>query len=67
MEAAATVIFLASSQAMVEKWLKGKYFIPIATEAGVSKVGEDEKLARELWKWTNELIQRMLREAGTAV
>jgi hypothetical protein len=59
-DAAATVMFLAASEAVVEKGIKGKYFVPVASEASVSKLCEDEKLAKEVWEWTEQMIERAL-------
>ncbi|KAI9838770.1 MAG: hypothetical protein M1837_002336 [Sclerophora amabilis] len=60
-DAAATAMFLAASEE-VERGpgLKGKYFIPIATEDKTSKVAEDGDLARNLWYWTDHKVEEVL-------
>lgn len=52
--AAATAIYLASSEEVVEKGQKGKYFIPIATEDKTSKLAEDKDMAKNLWYWCDD-------------
>lgn len=60
-DAAATVLFLATSEDVVSRDLRGKYFVPVATEASVSKLGEDVRLASEVWDWTEDVIRNALR------
>ncbi len=59
-DAAATAIFLAASQEVARGDLKGKYFIPIATEDKTSKIAEDMDLARNLWYWSDSKVAETL-------
>ncbi|KAI9875306.1 MAG: hypothetical protein M1830_008641 [Pleopsidium flavum] len=59
-DAAATAIFLASSQEVVRGDMKGKYFIPIATEDKTSKIAEDMDLARNLWYYSDSKVAETL-------
>ncbi|KAI9723426.1 MAG: hypothetical protein M1812_001310 [Candelaria pacifica] len=59
-DAAATAIYLAASPEVGEKDLKGKYFIPIATEDKTSTIAEDKDLARNLWYWTDSKVAETL-------
>jgi len=69
-DAAATAIFLASSHDVVKRELKGKYFIPIATEDKTSLIAEDMELARNLWYWSDSKVAETLgkgwMEGGTS-
>lgn len=56
MDGAATAIFLAASDEVVKSDVKGKYFIPIATEGKTSIVADDKDLARNLWYWTDHKV-----------
>jgi len=53
-DAAATAIYLAASPEVVEKDLKGKYFIPIGKEDATSKIAEDKDLAKNVWYWCDD-------------
>ncbi|KAI9780041.1 MAG: hypothetical protein M1839_007023 [Geoglossum umbratile] len=59
-EGAATAIFLAASPEVERRQLRGKYFIPIATEDKTSKIAEDMDVARELWEWTDAKVTETL-------
>ncbi|KAI9815540.1 MAG: hypothetical protein M1827_002674 [Pycnora praestabilis] len=59
-DAAATAIFLATSSEVERGDLKGKYFIPIATEDKTSKIAEDMDLARNLWYWSDNKVSETL-------
>ena len=67
-DAAASAIFLATSPDVAKRDLKGKYFIPIATEDKTSKIAEDMDLARNLWYWSDSKVAETLgkgwQEAG---
>lgn len=69
-DAAASAIFLAASKDVVKRDLKGKYFIPIATEDKTSQIAEDMDLARNLWYWTDSKVAETLgkgwQEADTS-
>ncbi|KAI9760594.1 MAG: hypothetical protein M4579_001563 [Chaenotheca gracillima] len=63
-DAAATAIFLATSPEVENgTGLKGKYFIPIATEDKPSATAEDGDLARNLWYWTDHKVAETLGKA----
>lgn len=59
-DAAATVLFLGSTELVVEKGIRGRYFVPVATEASVSRLAGNEKLAGEVWVWTEEVVMKAL-------
>ncbi|KAI9675371.1 MAG: hypothetical protein M1817_001275 [Caeruleum heppii] len=59
-DAATTAIFLAASKEVEKKDLKGRYFIPIATEDKTSKLAEDKDLAKNLWYWTDHKVTETL-------
>lgn len=59
-DGAATAMFLAASDIVVKDELKGRYFIPIATEDKTSSVAEDMDLARNLWYWTDHKVAETL-------
>lgn len=60
-DAAATALFLAASKKIsTGEGVRGKYFVPIATECGTSGVAEDMHLARSLWEWTDEKVEETL-------
>jgi len=63
-DAAGMVMFLASSEVVVEKGVRGKYFVPVAQEAGVSRLGDNEKLAEEVWDWTEGVVRKALEGGG---
>lgn len=60
MDAAATAMFLAASDEVEKRDLKGKYLIPIATEGKTSKVAKDKDLAKNLWYWTDHKATEFL-------
>ncbi|KAI9773563.1 MAG: hypothetical protein M1840_006837 [Geoglossum simile] len=59
-DGATTAIFLAASPEVERCQVRGKYFIPIATEEKTSKIAEDMDVARELWEWTDEKVTKTL-------
>ena len=59
-DAAATAMFLAASKEVEKGGLKGKYFVPIATEDKLSTVAEDKDLAKNLWYWTDHKVTEVL-------
>ncbi|KAI9782298.1 MAG: hypothetical protein M1816_001911 [Peltula sp. TS41687] len=59
-DAAATAIFLAASDEVLKRDLKGKYFVPIATDGNTSTVADDKDLAKNLWYWTDHKVTEFL-------
>ncbi|KZF21555.1 putative short chain dehydrogenase/reductase [Xylona heveae TC161] len=59
-DGAATGIFLAASPEVERAGLKGKYFIPIATEDQTSKLAENKDLAHNLWYWSDHQTTKAL-------
>jgi hypothetical protein len=59
-QGAATAIYLAASPEAKSRRKKGKYFIPIATEDGTSKIAEYKDLARNLWYWCDDKVTKAL-------
>jgi len=59
-DGAATGIFLAASEEVKKKKLKGKYFIPIAKEGETTELAKDRDLARNLWYWSDSQVTQVL-------
>ncbi|KAI9824947.1 MAG: hypothetical protein M1826_007199 [Phylliscum demangeonii] len=59
-DGAATAIFLAASEEVPKANLKGKYFVPIATEDQISTTAQDKDLAKNLWYWTSHQVGEVL-------
>lgn len=55
-EGAATAIFLAASKEVETRDLRGRYFVPIASEQKVSALAEDKDLAKNLWYWSDHMV-----------
>jgi NAD(P)-dependent dehydrogenase (short-subunit alcohol dehydrogenase family) len=48
-EAAATAVYLAASPEVSERGERGGYYVPIAKGEEPTRLGRDERLAREVW------------------
>jgi len=59
-DGATTGIYLATSEEVKKKELKGKYFIPIAKEGETTKLAKDRDLARNLWYWSDSQVTQVL-------
>jgi len=59
-DGAATAIYLAASEEVREKGLKGKYFVPIAKEEETTDLAGDGDLARNLWYWCDHQVTQVL-------
>lgn len=59
-EAAATAIYLATSDEVQLKNLKGQYFVPIAAAQNPSPTAQDKDLAKNLWYWTDNKVSETL-------
>lgn len=59
-DAAATAVYLAASQEVEDRDLKGRYFVPIAIEDRTSVLAEDNDLARNLWYWSDHKVAEIL-------
>ncbi|KAK5041867.1 hypothetical protein LTR16_011736, partial [Cryomyces antarcticus] len=51
-DAATTALFLAASKDVEDRDLRGRYFIPIATEGKITTIAQDKDLAKNLWYWS---------------
>lgn len=58
---ALTQLYLATSPEVVEKDIRGRYFVPIAKEIRTSNYGQDEVLQEKLWTFTEKLVQEKVR------
>ncbi|KAJ5084281.1 hypothetical protein NUU61_008860 [Penicillium alfredii] len=61
-DGAATALFLATSDEVRDKNHRGQYFVPIATACEPSAMGQDLKLARDLWVNTHSNHARWLAD-----
>ncbi|CAG8484129.1 3620_t:CDS:2 [Diversispora eburnea] len=59
-EGAMTSLYCATSPEIIEKNLRGKYFVPNGKLSNPEKSGTDEDLALKLWKYSEELINKKL-------
>ncbi|CAG8453922.1 10932_t:CDS:2 [Diversispora eburnea] len=59
-EGAVTSLYCATSPEIIEKNLRGKYFVPLGKLSKPGKLGTDEKLALKLWEYSEELIKEKL-------
>ncbi|KAF2805815.1 putative short chain dehydrogenase/reductase [Mytilinidion resinicola] len=59
-EGAATALFLATNRDVELKDIKGKYFVPIATESKPSTLAENKDLQKNLWYWTDHQVTEVL-------
>ncbi|OCK86008.1 putative short chain dehydrogenase/reductase [Lepidopterella palustris CBS 459.81] len=59
-DGAATAMFLATSKDVETGDVKGKYFVPIASENKTSPIAEDKDLAKNLWYWTDHQVTEVL-------
>ncbi|KAI8607088.1 hypothetical protein BC830DRAFT_1159537 [Chytriomyces sp. MP71] len=54
---ALTQVYAATSDDVVKKGYKAKYFVPVATLDRTSTHGEDAMLAEKLWDWSMETLK----------
>ncbi|KAF2762892.1 short chain dehydrogenase/reductase [Pseudovirgaria hyperparasitica] len=59
-DGAATAIFLAASPEVEKQQLRGKYFVPVATEYETSTTAQNKDLAKNLWYWTDHQVSEAL-------
>ncbi|RHZ89865.1 hypothetical protein Glove_9g263 [Diversispora epigaea] len=59
-EGAITSLYCATSPEIIEKNLRGQYFVPAGKLSKPEKLGTDENLALKLWKYSEELINKKL-------
>lgn len=52
-EGAATAVYLAASEEVSERGLRGGYYVPIAKGEEPTRLGRDGRLAREVWVCLN--------------
>ncbi|GAA5967286.1 hypothetical protein JCM11641_000502 [Rhodosporidiobolus odoratus] len=57
-EGAKTQLYLAASPEVDEKDYRGEYFTPIATLGKASAYGQDKQLAEQLWKLSEETVNK---------
>ncbi|KAG0367499.1 hypothetical protein BGX24_003201 [Mortierella sp. AD032] len=58
---ALTQLYVATSPEIVDKNIRGRYFIPIAYEIQTSAYGQDEQLQEKLWSFTEKLVRENVR------
>ncbi|KAI9235696.1 MAG: hypothetical protein BYD32DRAFT_370619 [Podila humilis] len=58
---ALTQLYVATSPEIVNKNIRGRYFIPIANEIQTSAYGQDEQLQEKLWSFTEKLVRENVR------
>ncbi|TKA75890.1 hypothetical protein B0A49_03238 [Cryomyces minteri] len=61
-DAATTALFLAASKDVEDRDLRGRYFIPIATEDKTTTIAQDKDLAKNLWYWSERKVAETLGE-----
>ncbi|CAG8656513.1 16544_t:CDS:2, partial [Acaulospora colombiana] len=61
-EGALTQLYCASSPEILEKNLRGMYFVPCAKLAEPSKQAKDEELARKLWEYSENFVNERLKK-----
>lgn len=59
-DGATTAMYLASSQEVQERDIKGRYFIPIAAEGQPSQLTQDKDLSNNLWYWSDHKVTSTL-------
>ncbi|CAK4308521.1 unnamed protein product [Aphanomyces euteiches] len=60
LKGALTHLYVASSPDIVKNEWQGQYFSPIAKLGKSSDLSRDPEQIKRLWKWTNDLIARIL-------
>ena len=58
---ALTQLYVATSPEIVNKNIRGRYFIPIANEIQTSALGNDVQLQEKLWTFTEKLVREKVR------
>ncbi|KAL2356486.1 putative short chain dehydrogenase/reductase [Cryomyces antarcticus] len=66
-DAATTALFLAASKDVEDRDLRGRYFIPIATEGKITTIAQDKDLAKNLWYWSERKVAETLGEGWQEV
>ncbi|CAH1760046.1 14592_t:CDS:2 [Entrophospora sp. SA101] len=63
-DGALTSLYCATSPEIEEKKFRGKYFIPFGVEstATLTDDAKDEKLAKKLWEFTDDLVNEKLKD-----
>lgn len=59
-DGATTAMYLAGSEEIQERDIKGQYFIPIAAEGQPSKLAQDKDLSNNLWYWSDHKVSSVL-------
>jgi NAD(P)-dependent dehydrogenase (short-subunit alcohol dehydrogenase family) len=59
-DGAASAMFLATSEDVRVRDLKGKYFVPIAKESKTSPLSENKDLTKNVWYWTDHKVTEAL-------
>lgn len=62
-DGALTQLYLASSPEVVQKNLKGDYFIPHGVRTTPHRWARNRYMQRELWKWSEDELERLASEA----
>ncbi|TFK69855.1 NAD(P)-binding protein [Pluteus cervinus] len=53
---ALTALYAATAEEIEKDDMRGKYFVPLATQAQPSKQAQDEQLGRQLWEFSEKMI-----------
>lgn len=61
---ALTQLYLATSQEVEKKDIKGQLFFPVAMKAmdKISKIALDDEMVEKLWTWTEKLVHQKLKD-----
>lgn len=60
-QGALTQLYLASSPEIVNRDIRGRYFIPIGNEIQPSPYGRDEALQEKLWTYSEEMVRQHVK------
>ncbi|KAF8929229.1 hypothetical protein BGZ58_009090 [Dissophora ornata] len=58
---ALTQLYVATSPEIVDKDIRGRYFVPIANEIQPSAYSQDEALQEKLWAFSEKLVKEKVR------
>ena len=62
-QGALTQLYAATDPRIEVDHVQGRYFVPIAKPSSTTKTAEDERLAKELWSYSEKLIREKLGPA----
>jgi len=58
---ALTQLYLATSPEVVNKNIRGSYFVPIANEIQPNPLGKDAELQEKLWAYSEKIVREKVR------